>query len=130
MTAEKRPICQVCGEPIEGTPSHWDNTKGGVREGGDPRLPVHDRLRCPNYDPQMLLDFANVNAPYFAGRGEPVLFDGTPEGRRRVAKAVKATNRRIERYMARIRAQHQANLKALGFDKTPADRKRQAARTT
>lgn len=131
MNVENRPICQVCGEPIEGRPWYHDDKKGAVKTGGDPLLTLHPRLPCASKTATGgdLCNFLNRNAAYFAGRGEPVLFDGTSEGRRRVARAVRAANRSIERYVARMHAQAEADWKARGYDKILAEQRREAART-
>ena len=62
---EERPMCQLCGGPIEGEMYRWND---------DERLTMHrNTTQCHDNGTFGMAGFLNRNANYLLGDGEPVL---------------------------------------------------------
>ena len=67
--SDERPMCQLCGGPIDGEVYRWND---------DDRLPMHRRTtRCEGFSVTFgtfgMAGFLIRNAAYLNGKGEPVL---------------------------------------------------------
>lgn len=67
---DERPICQLCGGPIDGEVYHWNDNI---------LLTMHRyNTACLDSGTFGMAGFLNRNADYLNGRGEPVLRKAAP----------------------------------------------------